>query len=246
MQWSHFQSYISQSFQDMRNGEELFDVTLACDDGKQLDAHKVILSACSPIFRQMLAKSKHPQPLIFMPGMRSKELEDMLDFLYNGEVSVDQENISGFLSLAQKLKINGQANFQTKDDQRMNSTGLSPIAQVKPNKSYKSVKAESKNKTPSGLKHQCKECGKYFITFSILKMHLLSHEINKADIILESESSNKNLLVATTFTESKEIESVVFEGKVETSPIKYSKKLLVKLILLHWRKLLRLMLCLRH
>jgi len=74
MQWSHFQSYISQSFQDMRNGEELFDVTLACDDGKQLNAHKVILSACSPIFRQMLSKSKHPQPLIFMPGMRSKEL----------------------------------------------------------------------------------------------------------------------------------------------------------------------------
>lgn len=45
------------------------------------------------------------------------------------------------------LKINGLANFKTTDDQRMNLTGLSPSAQVKPNKSYKSVKAESKNKT---------------------------------------------------------------------------------------------------
>lgn len=51
-------------------------------------------------------------------------------------------------------------------------------------------------------------------------MHLLLHEINKADS--ESESSNKNLLVAST---SKEIESVVFEEKVETSPIKYFKEI---------------------
>jgi len=115
MQWSHFQSYISQSFQDMRHGEELCDVTLVCDDGKQLDAHKVILSACSSIFRQMLSKSKHPHPLVFMAGVKSKDLEDVLDFLYNGEVSLDQENLVGFLSVAQRLKIKGLTNVQSTD-----------------------------------------------------------------------------------------------------------------------------------
>ena len=118
MQWSYFHSYVTKSFQDMRHGEELFDVTLVCDDGKQLDAHKVILSACSPIFRQMMSKSKHPHPLVFMAGVKSKELEDVLDFLYNGEVSLDQDKLVDFLSVAQRLKINGLTNFQTTDIQK--------------------------------------------------------------------------------------------------------------------------------
>ena len=81
VKWSYFESYISESFQNLRQEEDLFDVTLVCNDGKQLDAHKLILSACSPLLRQMLSKSKHPHPFIFMPGMRSKELEAVLDFL---------------------------------------------------------------------------------------------------------------------------------------------------------------------
>ena len=38
--------------QDIRDDKDFFDVTLACDDD-QIQAHKVILSACSPFFRQV-------------------------------------------------------------------------------------------------------------------------------------------------------------------------------------------------
>merc|ERR1719154_603288 len=96
MKWNQYSVHITQSLQEMRSVEELLDVTLACDDGKQLEAHKVILSACSPIFRQMMARSNHPHPLVFMAGVNSREMEYLLDFLYKGEVQVEQENISKF------------------------------------------------------------------------------------------------------------------------------------------------------
>ena len=106
--------YISY-IQDMRHEQELYDVTLACDDGEQLEAHKVILSACSPIFRQMMARSKHPHPFIIMSGVNSKEMEEILDFIYKGEVRVEQEDLLGFQSVALKLKIQGLTIFQTKE-----------------------------------------------------------------------------------------------------------------------------------
>merc|ERR1719154_379241 len=107
MKWNQYSVHITQSLQEMRSVEELFDVTLACDDGKQLEAHKVILSACSPIFRQMMARNSHPHPHVFMAGVNSKEMENILDYLYQGEVQVDQEDLLGFLSIGKKLKIHG-------------------------------------------------------------------------------------------------------------------------------------------
>ena len=42
--WNDFESNISSSFQELRQRSELFDVTLCCDNGKDLvQAHKIIL-----------------------------------------------------------------------------------------------------------------------------------------------------------------------------------------------------------
>jgi broad-like protein len=108
----------------LRQEDDLFDVTLVCNDGKQLDAHKLILSACSPLLRQMLSKSKHPHPFVFMPGMKNKELEAVLNFLYNGEVSVDQEDIAGFLSISQLLQIKGLTNNQENESQEVKDISM--------------------------------------------------------------------------------------------------------------------------
>ena len=179
MQWSHFQSSVRQSLQDLRHVEELFDVTLVCDDGKQLNAHKVVLSACSPLFRQMLTRNKHPHPLIFMTESNSKQLEEVLDFLYNGEVGIQQEYISEFLKLAQKLKIKGldELDFTEKSSNGQMKKSSTPLTKIK-----------------GSRKHQCPECDKYFLTSPILKEHLLSHK-NKttgAENISEVSKETKN------------------------------------------------------
>ena len=45
LHWNEFESNISIAFRELRDDKDFFDVTLACDDD-QIQAHKVILSAC--------------------------------------------------------------------------------------------------------------------------------------------------------------------------------------------------------
>ena len=53
LQWNDFKENISASFGDLRTDRDLTDVTLACEDGKQVEAHKVILAASSPFFMNL-------------------------------------------------------------------------------------------------------------------------------------------------------------------------------------------------
>jgi len=55
LRWNDFESNISTAFQELREDKDFFDVTLACDES-QIQAHKVILSACSQFFRTVLKK----------------------------------------------------------------------------------------------------------------------------------------------------------------------------------------------
>merc|ERR1719220_247836 len=83
-----------------------FDVTLACDD-EQIQAHKVILSACSPFFRNILRRNPHQHPLLYLKGVKYKELLSVLNFMYQGEVNVAQEELNSFLAVAEDLRVKG-------------------------------------------------------------------------------------------------------------------------------------------
>ena len=109
LQWNDFKENIFAAFGDLRNDRELSDVTLACEDGRQVEAHKIILASSSPFFMELLKKNKHPHPLIFMRGLKSKDLEAVVDFLYHGETNVLQEDLDSFLALAEELKLKGLA-----------------------------------------------------------------------------------------------------------------------------------------
>ena len=70
LQWNDFRDNVSSAFKDLRDDQEFTDVTLACEDGQQIEAHKVVLIASSPFFLSLLKKNKHPHPLVFMKGVR--------------------------------------------------------------------------------------------------------------------------------------------------------------------------------
>ena len=106
LHWKEFDTNINQAFRELREEKELFDVTLVCDDS-QLSAHKVILSACSPFFRRVLGQNPHQHPLIYIKGVKFKELQNVLNFMYMGEVSLAQEELNYFLQVAQDLKVKG-------------------------------------------------------------------------------------------------------------------------------------------
>ena len=106
MKWNGFQGLLQTSIQQLKNDDDFTDVTLACED-RSIKAHKVILSACSPFFKKLLKTYPHPQPLIYMKGLKSNSLTAIIDFLYLGEANIFQEELESFLSLAEELQIKG-------------------------------------------------------------------------------------------------------------------------------------------
>ena len=107
LQWNDFQDNIKSAFGNLREDNDFADVTLACEDGQQVEAHKVILAASSPFFQKLLGRNKHPHPLIYMRGMKSDDLSSIVDFLYRGEANVYQENLDSFLAIAEELQLKG-------------------------------------------------------------------------------------------------------------------------------------------
>ena len=61
LQWNDFKANVNSAFGRLRDDKEFSDVTLACEDGQQMEAHKVILAASSPFLEKILQRNKHPQ-----------------------------------------------------------------------------------------------------------------------------------------------------------------------------------------
>ena len=116
LQWNDFKENIISAFGDLRQDKEFTDVTLACEDGQQVEVHKVVIVASSPFFQNILKRNKHPHPLIFMRGVMSENLLAMVDFFYHGEANVYQENLDSFLVLARELQLKGLQGNQTEEE----------------------------------------------------------------------------------------------------------------------------------
>jgi len=116
LRWNDFEKNISTSFSELRDDKDFFDVTLACDDN-QIQAHKVILSACSSFFRSVLKKNPHQHPLLYLKGVRYEDIISVLNFMYHGEVNVAQEDLNSFLSVAEDLQVKGLTQNNQKDQQ---------------------------------------------------------------------------------------------------------------------------------
>ena len=107
LKWNNFQSNASKSFSCLRKEEDFFDVTLVSDDEQHIAAHKLVLSASSEFFKNILKKTSHSNPLIYLHGFSSKYLQLMMDYIYEGETQIFQTDIDTFLEAGKKLKIEG-------------------------------------------------------------------------------------------------------------------------------------------
>ena len=121
LQWNDYQDNIKCVFAFLKEDKDFKDVTLVCEDGQQMEAHRVILASSSPLFQRLLARNKHPHPLIYMRGVRPENLMAMVDFFYYGEANVSQENLDSFLVLAEELQLKGLRGNQTENETEVSS-----------------------------------------------------------------------------------------------------------------------------
>jgi len=146
LRWNDFESNISVAFQELREDKEFFDVTLTCDEN-QIQAHKVILSACSPFFRTILKRNKHEHPLLYLKGVKYSDIVAVLNFMYHGEVNVAQEELNSFLAVAEELKVKGLT--QNNTEKTKDKEGLSQAF----NPRTRDIAPRSDSQPPPSLKH---------------------------------------------------------------------------------------------
>ena len=107
LNWTDFDASTSKTFKDLLTDQDFTDVTLSCDDEKQIKAHKVILSASSPVMKRILKYNHHQNPLIYLKGVKFEDLQNMVQFIYMGEAEVKQIHLERFMSLTQEFEVNG-------------------------------------------------------------------------------------------------------------------------------------------
>lgn len=106
LRWNNFHSNLTTGFHDLLEAEDLVDVTLAAE-GQVLYAHKIVLSVCSPYFKQMFKVNPCKHPIVILKDVGHGDLKDILEFMYLGEVNVLRENLPTFLKTAELLQVKG-------------------------------------------------------------------------------------------------------------------------------------------
>jgi len=105
--WEGFHQNLSLSLSDLVDAGHFADVTLVCQGDKQLSGHKVILSASSPFFKQILLKNPHPNPLIYLKNVQFEDLVSIINFMYLGEAKIHYQDLESFLNLSEELEVKG-------------------------------------------------------------------------------------------------------------------------------------------
>lgn len=82
----------------------------------------MVLSACSPYFQALFVNHEEKHPIVILKDVPYADMKSLLDFMYRGEVSVDQERLTAFLRVAESLRIKGLTEV---NDERPSNTNSS-------------------------------------------------------------------------------------------------------------------------
>ncbi|XP_054010690.1 protein tramtrack, beta isoform-like isoform X1 [Hylaeus anthracinus] len=150
LRWNNYLKHITCAFDTLRTEEDLVDVTLSCE-GKRIRAHKMLLSACSTYFRDLFKENPCQHPVIIFRNVKFDDLAALVDFMYQGEVNVVQEQLASFLTTAELLAVQGLTDGTGKDNDSLAEDDLEipnePEIQLK-NASSKTAE-KKRNKSPS-------------------------------------------------------------------------------------------------
>ena len=79
----------------------------------EFSAHKLVLAACSEYLDTILKKDRGPSTslVLCLENMNSKEVTNLLDYIYKGEVQLEENDLERFLTIANNFKLDGLTGF---------------------------------------------------------------------------------------------------------------------------------------
>ena len=103
---SSYSDHLKELLKEMMTSSQFADVTLVTDDKQQIRAHRNILSACSPVFKNILQLDpSKANSVIYLRGIQHSEMESIMDFIYLGEARIYEERVSEFIMVSKNLEI---------------------------------------------------------------------------------------------------------------------------------------------
>lgn len=104
LRWNNHQPNFISVFSNLLNNETLVDVTLAAE-GRQIQAHKVVLSACSTYFQSLFTVNPCQHPIVILKDIKFSDLKIMVDFMYYGEVNISQDQLPSIIKVKKNTLI---------------------------------------------------------------------------------------------------------------------------------------------
>ncbi|KAL5285558.1 hypothetical protein ACFFRR_007332 [Megaselia abdita] len=153
--WNNFQETIATGFQDLYDKGDLVDVTLAVE-GNLIHAHKIVLAICSPYFQKMFSSNPCKHPILILKDISFGVMCELVQFMYQGAVSVKQTELSTFMKIAQTLQIRGLTTNSNNTPQPTSThtpslpTEKQSSAEKSPNQSNSTPSQRSDNISESG------------------------------------------------------------------------------------------------
>ena len=114
--WNNYSDHLRAMLHDMLESKDLTDVILVCDDKRHVRAHKFVLSACSPVFRNIVKFLPYHNSVIYLTGIKFEHLQTILEFIYYGAASLNQESKEEFIKITKNLEIKGMEDIIMVDD----------------------------------------------------------------------------------------------------------------------------------
>ena len=193
--WHDHSNHLRETLKEMMESTEYSDVTLVTDDKQEIKAHRGILSACSPLFKNILQlENNNANPVIYLTGIQHSEMKSIMQFIYFGETKFCEERMSELLVVSKNLEIKELSTFNKHEnnvaDEVKNfieyntlpgneyGSNVDPLAKSASIISNKLATVKGMTAVVSGdLKLQCKDCLKLFNSQPALRYHTKSkHE----------------------------------------------------------------------
>ena len=102
-----FHTQFLDSMRSFKDQKLFTDVTLVSDDLNTFQAHKLVLSSCSSYFKKVLELNVHFQPILCMESVTSLELQNILKYIYEGEVQLEEIHMDRFFNIARRFQLEG-------------------------------------------------------------------------------------------------------------------------------------------
>ena len=113
LEWHTYSDHLKSMMKELMMNEDFSDVTLVTEDKKQIKANICILSACSPVFEDILKSEKNSNQILYLRGIQFSEMELIMQFIYLGEATCYEERMEEFLAVARSLEIKELCNAET-------------------------------------------------------------------------------------------------------------------------------------